>query len=288
MVERRHRHVVETGLTLLAQSNVPHRFWHFAFETAVYLINRMPSRTNSHTSPFEHLFKRKPDLSFLRVFGCQCYPHLRSYNTHKMDFRSTSCIFLGYSTAHHGYRCFDPITDRIYIARHVRFNELSFPFASTPLKIPVPSPESPYISSYPNPSMPFSDPMALSTCEAEFMAAATAACQMLWLRVVSLESRRQQPLAAVVAVVAEAVGQRLKVERSIPGQLQQQIPLAVPISREEVVGKRLCEILLLPSNLSCTEVVWFSDSQQQEKKVMVSSSYGRRYVQVVAEKNFGF
>ncbi|KAD6454164.1 hypothetical protein E3N88_08870 [Mikania micrantha] len=159
MVERRRRHVVETGLTLLAQSNVPHRFWHFAFETAVYLINRMPSRTNSHTSPFEHLFKRKPDLSFLRVFGCQCYPHLRSYNTHKMDFRSTSCIFLGYSTAHHGYRCFDPITDRIYIARHVRFNELSFPFASTPLKISVPSPESPYISSYPNPSIPFSDPM---------------------------------------------------------------------------------------------------------------------------------
>ncbi|KAD6796180.1 hypothetical protein E3N88_07076 [Mikania micrantha] len=158
MVERRHRHVVETGLTLLAQSNVPHRFWHFAFETAVYLINRMPSRTNSHTSPFEHLFKRKPDLSFLRVFGCQCYPHLRSYNTHKMDFRSTSCIFLGYSTAHHGYRCFDPITDRISIARHVRFNELSFPFASTPLKISVPSPESPYISSYPNPSIPFSDP----------------------------------------------------------------------------------------------------------------------------------
>lgn len=69
-VERRHRHVVETGLTLLAQSGVPMRFWNFAFKTAAYLINRMPSRTSSNISPFEHLFNSKPDLSFLRVFGC--------------------------------------------------------------------------------------------------------------------------------------------------------------------------------------------------------------------------
>ncbi|MFS7960449.1 putative RNA-directed DNA polymerase [Helianthus anomalus] len=92
-VERRHRHVVETGLTLLAQSGVPQKFWHFAFDTAVYLINRMPSRVASKISPFEHLFQHPPDLSFLRVFGCQCYPHLRPYNPHKIDFRSLPCVF---------------------------------------------------------------------------------------------------------------------------------------------------------------------------------------------------
>ncbi|GJU53090.1 retrovirus-related pol polyprotein from transposon TNT 1-94 [Tanacetum coccineum] len=43
-VERRHRHVVETRLALLAQSGVPSCFWHFAYDTVVYLINRMPSR----------------------------------------------------------------------------------------------------------------------------------------------------------------------------------------------------------------------------------------------------
>ncbi|GJS00958.1 putative RNA-directed DNA polymerase [Tanacetum coccineum] len=66
-VERRNRHVVETGLTLLAQACVPQRFWHYAFDTAVYLINRMPSRTSTNKSPFEHIFKRSPDYSFLRV-----------------------------------------------------------------------------------------------------------------------------------------------------------------------------------------------------------------------------
>ncbi|KAD2393789.1 hypothetical protein E3N88_40766 [Mikania micrantha] len=151
VVERRQRHVVETGLTLLAQSHVPQRFWHFAFDTAVYLINCMPSRNNSNTSPFELLFHHKPDFSFLRVFGSQCYPHLRAYNCHKMDFRSISCVFLGYSTAHHGYRCFDPISDRLYLARHVRFNESSFPFASITSPVStIPSSASPYVSSYPS------------------------------------------------------------------------------------------------------------------------------------------
>ncbi|GKD56773.1 putative RNA-directed DNA polymerase, partial [Tanacetum coccineum] len=119
-VERRNRHVVETGLTLLAQACVPQRFWHYAFDTAVYLINRMPSRTSTNKSPFEHIFKRSPNYSFRCVFGCLCFPHLRPYNRHKMDFRSTPCVFFGYCPSHHRYRCLDISTERLYIARHVQ------------------------------------------------------------------------------------------------------------------------------------------------------------------------
>ncbi|GJV35108.1 putative RNA-directed DNA polymerase [Tanacetum coccineum] len=118
-VERRNCHVVETGLTLLAQACVPQRFWHYAFDTAVYLINRMPSRTSTNKSPFKHIFKQSLDYSCLRVFGYLCFPHLRLYNRHKMDFRSTPCVFLGYSSSHHGFRCLDISTERLYIARHV-------------------------------------------------------------------------------------------------------------------------------------------------------------------------
>ncbi|GKA53687.1 retrovirus-related pol polyprotein from transposon TNT 1-94 [Tanacetum coccineum] len=165
-VERRNRHVVETGLTLLAQACVPQRFWHYAFDTVVYLINRMPSRTSTNKSPFEHIFKRSPDYSFLRVFGCLCFPHLRPYNRHKMDFRSTPCVFLGYSPSHHGYRCLDISTERLYIARHVHFNEAQFPFdipktTSTPHSKTSPYyySESPYVIptiDHPSPSLPLS------------------------------------------------------------------------------------------------------------------------------------
>lgn len=40
-VERKHRHIVETGLTLLAESGVPPKYWVDAFETAVFLIKKM-------------------------------------------------------------------------------------------------------------------------------------------------------------------------------------------------------------------------------------------------------
>ncbi|GJS63973.1 retrovirus-related pol polyprotein from transposon TNT 1-94 [Tanacetum coccineum] len=163
-VERRNRHVVEIGLTLLAQACVPQRFWHYAFDIAVYLINRMPSRTSTNKSPFEHIFKRSPDYSFLPVFGCLCFPHLCPYNRHKMDFHSTSCVFLGYSPSHHGYRCLDISTERLYIARHVCFNEAQFPFDIPKTTSLPPSKTSPYYSSespyiipttdHPSPSSP--------------------------------------------------------------------------------------------------------------------------------------
>lgn len=159
-------YVVETGLTLLAQSSVPQRFWHFAFDTIVYLINRMPSRTNKNISPFEHVFKHKPDFSFLSVFGCQCFPHLRPYNNHKMDFRSLPCVFLGYSTSHHGYRCFDPFSERLYIVRHFWFHQRSFPYNINPPTPPEPSSSNPYTSSYPTPdpsNIPTTPPPILPT-----------------------------------------------------------------------------------------------------------------------------
>ena len=40
-VERKMRHVVETGLTLLYTAALPSKFWSYAFTTAVTLINCM-------------------------------------------------------------------------------------------------------------------------------------------------------------------------------------------------------------------------------------------------------
>jgi len=82
--ERKHRHIVEVGLSLLSHASMPLKFWDEAFQSAAYLINRVPSKTISNTTPLERLFHQKPDYSFLRVFGCACWPHLRPYNTHKL------------------------------------------------------------------------------------------------------------------------------------------------------------------------------------------------------------
>ena len=45
MSERRHRHLVETGLTLLTDARMPLSYWPYAFQTVAYLINRMLTAT---------------------------------------------------------------------------------------------------------------------------------------------------------------------------------------------------------------------------------------------------
>jgi len=39
LAERKHRHIMEMGLTLLAQSGLSKKFWVDAFLTAIYIIN---------------------------------------------------------------------------------------------------------------------------------------------------------------------------------------------------------------------------------------------------------
>lgn len=71
LVEWRHRHIVEMGLTLLAQySSSPKKFCHLAFEIAIFLINRMLSPISHGIFPFLCLFKKPPDYLLLKVFGC--------------------------------------------------------------------------------------------------------------------------------------------------------------------------------------------------------------------------
>jgi histone deacetylase 1/2 len=124
--ERKHRHIVEVGLSLLAYAHMPLKFWDEAFLTATYLINRMPSKVINFDTPLERLFHTKPDYESLHTFGCACWPNLRPYNNHKLYFRSKECAFLGYSNLHKGFKCLDISTGRVYISRDVVFDENFF------------------------------------------------------------------------------------------------------------------------------------------------------------------
>ncbi|KAJ9546285.1 hypothetical protein OSB04_018828 [Centaurea solstitialis] len=130
--ERRHRHIVETGLALLHYAGLPLHFWTHAFQTAVYLINRLPTSVLDFRSPFELLFNQPPNYSKLKSFGCLCYPWLRPYTQSKLQPRSSPCIFLGYSQSKSAYKCFDPKTNRLYHSRHVEFFNHLLPYKSTP------------------------------------------------------------------------------------------------------------------------------------------------------------
>ena len=128
VAERKHRHLIETVVTLLHESHLPAPFWVEALATANYLINRMPTPSLSNTSPYECLYTHRPDYTHLRPFVCLVYPWLRPHTQHKLQPLSTPCIFLVYHPNIKGYKCFEPISQKTYVSRHVRFIEEDFPY----------------------------------------------------------------------------------------------------------------------------------------------------------------
>jgi histone deacetylase 1/2 len=113
--ERKHRHIVEVGLALLANTSMPLNYWDDAFITTTFLINLLPTKVLNLESPTEKLLHVKPNYESLRVFGCACWPNLCPYNKHKLSFCSKRCVFLGYTFRHNGVKCLDVTTGRVYI-----------------------------------------------------------------------------------------------------------------------------------------------------------------------------
>lgn len=138
--ERRHRHIVETGLSLLSHAKMPLIFWSFAVTTATYLINRLPTATLKNDSPYFCLFQKLPNYDKLRSFSCLAYPWLRPYSKHKLEPRSKPCIVVSYSSSQSAYHLLDPLTNKIHTSRHVHFVEHIFPYSSLTHETPTPPP----------------------------------------------------------------------------------------------------------------------------------------------------
>uniref|UniRef100_A0A251RWD9 Putative zinc finger, CCHC-type n=1 Tax=Helianthus annuus TaxID=4232 RepID=A0A251RWD9_HELAN len=136
-VERKHRHIVETGLAMLFHAKLPATYWVDAFSSAVFIINRLPTTLLYGKSPFEILYHQRPNFASFRSFGCRVYPYLRDYTPHKLSPRSIPCIFVGYSSKYKGYLCLDPCTSRIYVTRNARFDEHHYPLDKSTNASPI-------------------------------------------------------------------------------------------------------------------------------------------------------
>jgi hypothetical protein len=121
--ERYIRTLEDTAQTLLADSGLPSSFWGDVVLTAQYLRIRVPMSTlPANTTPYEMLEKCKPDLSHLRVWGCQCFVLIPEELRSKGGPRMFEAIFVGYEENRIGWHV-RSVTGKYSFSRDVIFNE---------------------------------------------------------------------------------------------------------------------------------------------------------------------
>ncbi|KAK4386664.1 Retrovirus-related Pol polyprotein from transposon TNT 1-94 [Sesamum angolense] len=100
--ERKNRTVMEMARSMLQEKHLPKAFWAEAVYTAVYLLNRCPTKAVQNMTPIEAWSGKKPSAKHLRVFGSICYVHIPTEKRHKLEEKTEKGIFLGYSTQSKG------------------------------------------------------------------------------------------------------------------------------------------------------------------------------------------
>ncbi|GBP01231.1 Retrovirus-related Pol polyprotein from transposon TNT 1-94 [Eumeta japonica] len=105
------------------------------WRTAAYITNRTPTRTLNYKTPEEVWSGRKPDLSHMRIFGCEAMMHIPKEKLKKWDSKSCKMIFVGYCEDSKGYRLLDPKTKTVTKSRDVVFLENSIKTDTVPVTL---------------------------------------------------------------------------------------------------------------------------------------------------------
>ncbi|KAK1440871.1 hypothetical protein QVD17_06703 [Tagetes erecta] len=117
--ERRNRTLLNMVRSMMCRTNLPHSLWSYALMTAARIINLVPTKRVDKT-PYEIWHGHKPNLSYLRVWGCDAY--VTSDSDDKLDPRGEKVVFVGYCNKS-GLYFYHPDANIISIKRRGHFLE---------------------------------------------------------------------------------------------------------------------------------------------------------------------
>nr|GEW84835.1 putative zinc finger, CCHC-type [Tanacetum cinerariifolium] len=123
VAERRNHTLLDMVHSMLANSNLFEFLWTEALNTAVHILNKVPSKSVPKT-PYEIWIGRKPSFQYLRVWGCPAEAKLYNPQSQKLDLKTISCFFIGYPERSKGYQFYCPSHSTIIVkTRHAEFLE---------------------------------------------------------------------------------------------------------------------------------------------------------------------
>ena len=121
VVERLNRTILEKVRAMLYESDMPKFLWAEAVAHAVYLKNRMWTRTIGDTTPFKLLNRQKPNIGNLHPWGCKVRVHDTAGS--KLDGRSSIGSWMGFDAeTKEGHRIYWPEKRMVTVERNVKFN----------------------------------------------------------------------------------------------------------------------------------------------------------------------
>nr|GEZ60445.1 retrovirus-related Pol polyprotein from transposon TNT 1-94 [Tanacetum cinerariifolium] len=101
-------------------TTLPLSFWDYALESAVRILNMVPTKKVDET-PYEIWHGKALNLSYLKVWGCEAY--VKRDSADKLHQRSVKCIFVGYPKETMGYYFYFPPENKVIVARYGNFLE---------------------------------------------------------------------------------------------------------------------------------------------------------------------
>ena len=129
VTERFNRVLGERARALLKAAHLPKFLWPQAMATVVYVYNRLPSPGNTRyqfKTPYELLYGAVPDVTHLRIFGCDAYAYNFDVSRQKLDDCAIRGVFVGYCKKSSSYLIYIPNKRKIMRSAHVVFNERGF------------------------------------------------------------------------------------------------------------------------------------------------------------------
>jgi hypothetical protein len=125
LAERKNRTPVGMLNAMIVSAKLPFNLWGEALLIACHVHNRVLCK-KIQLSPYELWNGRKPNLSYLKVWGCIAYFRVPNPKRTKLGPRAIQSVFVGYAMNSKTYRLLDLSSNTIVESRDVEFIKNKF------------------------------------------------------------------------------------------------------------------------------------------------------------------
>jgi hypothetical protein len=116
VVERKNRTLLDMARTMLDEYKTLDRFWAEAINIACYAINCLYLHRILKKTSYELLTGKKPNVSYVRVFGSKCFILVKRGRKSKFAPKAVEGFLLGYDSNTRAYRVFNKSTGLVEVS----------------------------------------------------------------------------------------------------------------------------------------------------------------------------